>query len=592
MVIPIRSLTFVALHTLVAAAGAQQLEWTVQHDGGSGGFDRARALAVSAGGDVAVVGDVDDGAGGFDIGVVLYTAKGVNVWSKTYLGVGAGDDRPAAAAFDVLGSVLVTGSSAGAGTSFDGVLLKYAANGNLAWARRLDGGAHGPDSLVALAVNTAGDAFVVGHTWGGTTGYDYLIARVNSAGNVVWRRTYNGAGGNHDYATAVALDALGNLVVAGYSWGADYDFVTQKYTPDGTLLWTVRRDAHAGDDRPAAVEIDAFGNAWVAGRCTGAGGDQNLYVVKYGALGSYVWNYEFDGGEGDDAAVDLGLTISGEAVVAGYSAGSGTGLDCLTLKLSGSGALRWLDRYNYPANGDDQAVELQVDLFQNAYVAATSWSHTSYFDFVTLRYGPDGSRKWLMRHDAAAGVDQLTVGIGLDSFQNVYVAGYSDPAATSFDFTTLKYNQAAPTILVQPQETWGCLGGVASMSILADGTPPLSYRWRWNGIDLYDNPAVFGAGTATVTFDPVNIFRVGTYDVRVWNAFGETITETADFYATTACDVNCDGSVNGFDVGPLLDLILGLTAPCTDCAGDANGDGAVNGFDVEVFVNALAGGAC
>ncbi|MCG3125235.1 MAG: hypothetical protein CHACPFDD_00051 [Phycisphaerae bacterium] len=587
-----RSVILVLLQTLAAAASAQQLEWVVQHDGGAGGFDRARALAVSVAGDVALVGDVDDGAGGFNIGVVRYSAAGVKAWSKIFAGQAGGDDRPAAVAFDALGNLLVAGSSAGTGTNFDGVLLKYTANGSLAWERRLDGADHGLDALVALAVGPTGDACVAGHTWAATTGYDYLIARISASGDVLWRRTYNGSGGNHDYATALALDALGNVIVTGYSWGTGFDFLTQKYLPDGTLLWSVRRDAHAGDDRPTALALDLFGNAWAAGRCTGVSGNLNLYVVKYGALGSYVWNYEFDGGQGDDAAVDLGLTLSGEAYVAGRSAGAASGDDCITLMLSGSGALRWLDRYNYPANGDDQAVALHVDLFQNAYVAATSWSHTSFFDFVTMRYAPDGTRKWLMRYDTAAGVDQLAVGIGLDSFQNVYFAGYSDPGTTSFDFTALKYNQSAPTILVQPHETWGCLGGVASMSIVADGTPPLSYRWRWNGIDLYDNPAVFGSGTATVTFNPVNQFRAGTYDVRVWNAFGETVTDTADFHVTTACDVNCDGSVNGFDVGPLLDLILGLDSPCTDCAGDANGDGDVNGFDVETFVQALAGGPC
>lgn len=58
------------------------------------------------------------------------------------------------------------------------------------------------------------------------------------------------------------------------------------------------------------------------------------------------------------------------------------------------------------------------------------------------------------------------------------------------------------------------------------------------------------------------------------------------------CDINCDGSVNGFDVEPLIDLLTGGGSRCSPCAGDMDGDGSVNGFDVEPFVAALTGGGC
>ncbi|MCG3125372.1 MAG: hypothetical protein CHACPFDD_00190 [Phycisphaerae bacterium] len=61
-------------------------------------------------------------------------------------------------------------------------------------------------------------------------------------------------------------------------------------------------------------------------------------------------------------------------------------------------------------------------------------------------------------------------------------------------------------------------------------------------------------------------------------------------------DLNCDGSVNGFDVDP---FVLALTDPtgyagqypnCDIAAGDINADGSVNGFDVDGFVALLGGG--
>lgn len=59
------------------------------------------------------------------------------------------------------------------------------------------------------------------------------------------------------------------------------------------------------------------------------------------------------------------------------------------------------------------------------------------------------------------------------------------------------------------------------------------------------------------------------------------------------CDVNCDGSVNGFDVAPFVELLtVGGEVPCAPCSGDVNADGSLNGYDIEGFVLALNGGGC
>jgi serine protease AprX len=61
-------------------------------------------------------------------------------------------------------------------------------------------------------------------------------------------------------------------------------------------------------------------------------------------------------------------------------------------------------------------------------------------------------------------------------------------------------------------------------------------------------------------------------------------------------DLNCDGSVNGYDIDP---FVLALTDPAAyaqtyaDCdymLADCNGDGSVNGYDIDPFVLLLTGG--
>lgn len=60
-------------------------------------------------------------------------------------------------------------------------------------------------------------------------------------------------------------------------------------------------------------------------------------------------------------------------------------------------------------------------------------------------------------------------------------------------------------------------------------------------------------------------------------------------------DLNCDGSVNGFDVEPFVTALTDATLytsehpNCDPTLADTNADGSVNGFDVDRFVAILTG---
>ncbi|MCG3129004.1 MAG: hypothetical protein CHACPFDD_03900 [Phycisphaerae bacterium] len=60
-------------------------------------------------------------------------------------------------------------------------------------------------------------------------------------------------------------------------------------------------------------------------------------------------------------------------------------------------------------------------------------------------------------------------------------------------------------------------------------------------------------------------------------------------FACDPCDVNCDGTVNGFDIDPFVELLTSAATPCESCAGDVNGDGTVDGFDIDALVECLIG---
>jgi hypothetical protein len=61
-------------------------------------------------------------------------------------------------------------------------------------------------------------------------------------------------------------------------------------------------------------------------------------------------------------------------------------------------------------------------------------------------------------------------------------------------------------------------------------------------------------------------------------------------------DLNCDGTINGYDIDPFVLALTDTTGyalaypDCDYMLADINGDGAVNGYDIDPFVLLLTGG--
>lgn len=212
------------------------------------------------------------------------------------------------------------------------------------------------DALNASAVQADGKIVAVGwsyNTRGLEASHDFAVARYNTNGTLDnsfgtdGRTTLNIVGDRgvtDDYATAVAIQSNGKIVIAGYydpdpgmMLGGASDFVMMRYNNDGTLDSSfgsdgvVITDINVGsDDCATAMIIQPDGKIIVVGSTASAGGlgpsgDPNFAVVRYNIDGTLDLDFGGTGivitalGNAGDVANSVVLQADGKIVVTGYS---------------------------------------------------------------------------------------------------------------------------------------------------------------------------------------------------------------------------------------------------------------------------------
>ncbi len=93
---------------------------------------------------------------------------------------------------------------------------------------------------------------------------------------------------------------------------------------------------------------------------------------------------------------------------------------------------------------------------------------------------------------------------------------------------------AGPRITTQPASASACLGGMATFTVVASGTEPLSYQWRLGGGDLP------GETTDTLVIDPVTALDAGSYTVVVSNECGSVESAPAVLTVETVPSIDTD----------------------------------------------------
>ncbi len=249
-----------------------------------------------------------------DAFVAKFNPQGSKLIYSTYLG-GSGTDFATGIAVDPKGFAYVTGQTNSAdfrtpphalqqhlsGTDFNSFVAKMSQSGNtLVYATYL--GQTAADKTHGIAVDSAGNAYVVGETNGGIPrtigvpqaapggGIDAFVSKLSARGVLIYS-TYLGGVGN-DIGYAIALDHQGNAYVAG-STGSP-TFTTPIFPLQRALQGTL------GGNRGGFGLLDSF-------------------VTKVNSCGTAILYSSYFGGTFAESVDGIAVDSHGNAYMAGYT---------------------------------------------------------------------------------------------------------------------------------------------------------------------------------------------------------------------------------------------------------------------------------
>lgn len=438
-----------------------------------------------------------------DFLVTRYNAGGNIIWQKVYGGSETDIATSVVTTIDsgyVIGGYTISDDSdiSDSKGGYDGWIVKLDSSGILQWQVSLGG--TDDDYINSLSRSADGGFVVVGSTSSidgeasGNHGLsDFWVVKINSLGEVIWKKCFGGTDNEEAYAISNTTD--NNYIITGYTSSEDNDVSGNngvedmwviKINESGGLLWQ-KCIGGSNNERGKAVTNAPDGGYVFAGstfsndmNVSGNNGSEDVWIVKLNSNGTLQWQ-KCLGGSNIDAANGIIASPEGGYTIVGFTQSSDKNVsgfkgiqDLWLVNINGSGVLQWQKCMGGTLYESGESIAIYDD----------------------GNYAVTGST-------ASSDGDLLTVNSSLKSSSKGW---------------TMALNNCPAAFISANDPTVFCEGG--NIMLNANSGNGFFYQWKKDGVKISD--AISPTYNATVS---------GVYTVAITNSSGCT-TNSANFPVT------------------------------------------------------------
>jgi hypothetical protein len=400
------------------------------------------ASIVSAADELISVGNTSVAGQGANILLTKYTGTGAIAWQRNFNAGAAKNDYGVALARDNAGNIIVCGiTDNSTTTNADIVLLKYNSAGTLLWSKTYNSTFSKNDAGTAIKIDASNNIYVAGSSEGSVTNnFDYLLLKYTSAGVLTWSNRYDYAGLT-EVPVSITIDASSNIVVAGGSASSTtkWDYALAKYSPAGVYMGATRTTlpSTTGFDQPYDMEKDAAGNIYVTGKSSVDGINYNIKTVKFNSAYAIVWSQVYDGYGKEDLAYSLDIDAAGNVVVGGYATKSNNIKEMVAIKYNAAGTQLWRNNITGTNETADAYIKaITANDIGQYIILAEEKNLAGNKNVLVGKINADGGYIW--NKSLQTTVDEIPLDINVASDGSVYISTVRTSASNSY--RTYKYS--------------------------------------------------------------------------------------------------------------------------------------------------------